>query len=180
MRRLWSSTSDRRSPRCTTLASGWSRRSHHDPQVVAEGKACERCALRVSGSTSSVRIPSNGACGIRSRAEPGASNPWSAHRSVRVCPGRSRCWAGDHPFRPSPAKPLVDGTVCGAGGNRTPVHQPVHELATTIPDIEAVAASLAGQMSTEVDHAPSFRCVSGLSRRQRSFPPSSLTSGAGL
>src|SRR5918994_1545880 len=36
----------------------------------------------------------------------------------------------------------------GAGGNRTPVRQPVDEPATTIPDYEAVAASPAGRSTT--------------------------------
>ena len=34
----------------------------------------------------------------------------------------------------------------GAGGNRTPVHQSVNGPATTIPDLEPDASSLAGQL----------------------------------
>ena len=41
-------------------------------------------------------------------------------------------------------------TSGGAGGNRTPVHQPVDEPATTVPDFEAVAASPAGRLVTSL------------------------------
>ena len=54
-------------------------------------------------------------------------NPWSAG-----------CWSvrGNPPPSSTSAKHLVDRCfrLGGAGGNRTPVHQPVNEPATTIPD----------------------------------------------
>ena len=72
----------------------------------------------------------------------------------------------------------------GAGGNRTPVHQPVDEPATTIPDSGAIAAPPAGRMTTspcdQVVRARSFPGVSRLSGRQWSFSPSSPASVAGL
>jgi hypothetical protein len=88
----------------------------------------------------------------------------------------------DDPSKSSSAKPLVDGSFGrgGAGGNRTPVRQPVDEPATTIPSFEADAASPAGRSTTEVVRARSFPSVSRLSGRQRSFPPSSPASVAGL
>jgi hypothetical protein len=48
----------------------------------------------------------------------------------------------------TPAKALVDAHLGrrGAGGNRTPVHQPVDDHATTVPDIGADAAPPAGRM----------------------------------
>ena len=42
---------------------------------------------------------------------------------------------------------LVDGTFRGAGGNRTPVHQPVNEPATTIPGIATDAVTPTGRLS---------------------------------
>ena len=63
----------------------------------------------------------------------------------------------------------------GAGGNRTPVHQPVDEPATTVPDFEAIAASPAGRLVTpRTRPSPTpglslgsavFPAVSGLSHR---------------
>ncbi len=47
----------------------------------------------------------------------------------------------------TPTFPLVDGTFRGAGGNRTPVHQPVDELATTIPGIATDAVTPTGRLS---------------------------------
>ena len=44
------------------------------------------------------------------------------------------------------AKMASDLAFCGAGGNRTPVHQSVNGPATTIPDLEPDASSLAGQL----------------------------------
>ena len=55
----------------------------------------------------------------------------------------------------------------GAGGNRTPVHQPVDEPATTIPDLEPDASSLAGQLPV-TSGGPRIVFPNG----QRSFPPS--------
>ena len=71
---------------------------------------------------------------------------------------------------------------CGAGGNRTPVHQAVTARATTIPDLEADATSPAGRMATgyPMTRGPSFRPVSGLPHRQQSLLQSSSASGAGL
>ena len=53
---------------------------------------------------------------------------------------------------------------CGAGGNRTPVHQPVSELATTIPDIDTDAVSPTGRLSDRVGPRLVFP------RSQRTFP----------
>jgi len=55
---------------------------------------------------------------------------------------RGRCWIV------ALTKPLVDAHLGrgGAGGNRTPVHQSVGGTATTIPDLEPDASSLAGQL----------------------------------
>ena len=61
--------------------------------------------------------------------------------------------------------PVDQGEHGGAGGNRTPVHQPVDEPATTVPDFEAVAASPAGRLVASSGHQrlvfpwsqPSFR-----------------------
>ena len=84
------------------------------------------------------------------------------------------------------AKVLVDGHFLrgGAGGNRTPVHQPVDEPATTIPVPGADAAPPAGRLTVSPHgaavRARSFPRVSVLSCRQRSFPPSSPASVAGL
>ena len=53
---------------------------------------------------------------------------------------------------------------------------------TTIPDFETDAVSLAGRLANRYRVAlePSFRPVTGLPRRQWSFPPSSSASVAGL
>ncbi len=60
----------------------------------------------------------------------------------------------------------------GAGGNRTPVHQPVDEPATTVPGFEAYAAPPAGRLVTSRSPTPGlslepavFPAVSGLSHR---------------
>ena len=79
-----------------------------------------------------------------------------------------------------PCTGMLLGVPGGAGGNRTPVHQPMPEPATTIPGIDADAASPAGRLSARADDALSFQRVSSLSCGQRSFPPSSSASGAGL
>ncbi len=53
------------------------------------------------------------------------------------------------PQGPRPSEwPCEKEIFSGAGGNRTPVHQPVNEPATTIPDIESHAVSPAGQLVT--------------------------------
>ena len=54
------------------------------------------------------------------------------------------------------AWPLSLGEICGAGGNRTPVHQPVNEPATTIPVLEADAASPAGRLTADGGQRPVF------------------------
>ena len=71
---------------------------------------------------------------------------------------------------------------CGAGGNRTPVHQAMSARDTTIPDFEADATSSAGRMTFgyPMVSESSFRPVIGLSRRQQSFPLSPFASVAGL
>ena len=53
-----------------------------------------------------------------------------------------------HGLPPDLQKTLVDAHFLrgGAGGNRTPVHQSVNGPATTIPDLEPDASSLAGQL----------------------------------
>ena len=62
----------------------------------------------------------------------------------------------------------------GAGGNRTPVHQPVYEPATTIPDAAPDAGALAGQLilrsTPELSRESAlFLAVSVLSRRHPSL-----------
>ena len=59
---------------------------------------------------------------------------------------------------------------CGAGGNRTPVHQAENARATTIPDFEADATSPAGRLSRLPEtttrlsvRSAVFHAVSGLS-----------------
>src|SRR5215216_3761965 len=56
----------------------------------------------------------------------------------------------------------------GAGGNRTPVHQPVDEPATTIPVPGADAAPPAGRLTVSPE-CGGPRSV--FPERQRSFPP---------
>ena len=56
----------------------------------------------------------------------------------------------------------------GAGGNRTPVHQPVNELATTIPDVATDAVTPTGRLSARGGPRSVFpEC-------QRSFSPSAV------
>ena len=56
----------------------------------------------------------------------------------------------------------------GAGGNRTPVHQPVDELATTIPDVATDAVTPTGRLSARGGPRSVFpEC-------QRSFSPSAV------
>ena len=56
----------------------------------------------------------------------------------------------------------------GAGGNRTPVHQPVDELATTIPGIATDAVTPTGRLSARGEPRSVFpEC-------QRSFSPSAV------
>jgi hypothetical protein len=56
----------------------------------------------------------------------------------------------------------------GAGGNRTPVHQPVHEPATTIPVVGTDAAPPAGRLPARGGSRSDFP------EGQRSFPPSAV------
>jgi hypothetical protein len=71
---------------------------------------------------------------------------------------------------------------CGAGENRTPVHQALNARATTIPDSLPDAGRPAGRLAVDhsAAHESSFRIVIGLSRRQQSFQLSSPASVAGL
>jgi hypothetical protein len=103
-------------------------------------------------------------------------NGWgwrSPLRDVREAPGQHalRDGRGNPPPSAKSAKHLVDRCFwrrwswgCGAGGNRTPVRQPVDEPATTIPGTEAVAASPAGRSTT-----PSGGPRSVFPERQPSF-----------
>ena len=68
-------------------------------------------------------------------------------------------------LRPFALFPLVDGTICGAGGNRTPVHQAVTARATTIPECGAHAAPPPGRLTSR--GGPRIVFPIG----QRSFPP---------
>jgi hypothetical protein len=78
-------------------------------------------------------------------------------------------------------RPVLDVSrhhISGAGGNRTPVHQPVNGPDTTIPDFKPDAGLSAGRLTFV--NARTFPEVSCLSRRQRSFSSSSPASVAGL
>lgn len=57
---------------------------------------------------------------------------------------------------------------CGAGGNRTPVHQPVNVLATTIPGIVSDAETPTGRLPDQA------RPRSVFPESQRSFSPSAV------
>ena len=113
--------------------------------------------------------------------------PCSEGLRGRITPGHPPVCTGERSLRPFWAFPLVDGTFRGAGGNRTPVHQPVNEPATTIPDIEADAASPAGRLVITRDGWPPtpglslesavFPAVSGLSHRH---PPLLLPGCGGV
>ena len=56
----------------------------------------------------------------------------------------------------------------GAGGNRTPVHQPVNELATTIPGVATDAVTPTGRLSARGGPRAVFPTS------QRSFSPSAV------
>ena len=88
-------------------------------------------------------------------------NPWSGIRLRRK---------GRRVGFPPPAKALVDAHLGrrGAGGNRTPVHQPVNERATTIPDIGTDAVPPAGRLSARGGPRAVFPTC------QRSFSPSAV------
>ncbi len=118
--------------------------------------------------TPTVRIPS---CGDRASGSlPGSesSNACLAPRFAPVCPAQPPCWTGERSFRPPPAFSLVDGSFCGAGGNRTPVHQPVNELATTIPGVATDAVTPTGRLSARGGPRSVFPVS------QRSFSPSAV------
>jgi hypothetical protein len=98
-------------------------------------------------------------------------------------PGQPHRWTGEQSLRPFGAFPLVDGSFCGAGGNRTPVHQVMNDPDTTIPALSLTQRRRrVGSTITYsvVVRESSFRIVSSLSCRQRSFSPSSSASVAGL
>jgi hypothetical protein len=88
-------------------------------------------------------------------------NPWSGIRFRR----RGRLVGF-----PPPAKALVDAHLGrrGAGGNRTPVHQPVIEPATTIPGIATDAVTPTGRLSARGGPRSVFPVS------QRSFSPSAV------
>ncbi len=77
----------------------------------------------------------------------GSSRPTTWCKSPGRCPFRAR-WS--------------------AGGNRTPVHQPVNELATTIPDVDTDAVSPTGRLSARGGPRAVFPTS------QRSFSPSAV------
>ena len=85
---------------------------------------------------------------LGSSEAPFAADGGSAPRpSDRKLPAHARrlhlqCWGESAVFLQNPCS----GHMCGAGGNRTPVHQSVNGPATTIPDLEPDASSLAGQL----------------------------------
>ncbi len=94
--------------------------------------------------------------------------------AVRVLAARTPCTAHVSVRRMEPTY------VRGAGGNRTPVQQSENGPDTTIPALRLRRCTGGSATHPKVDHESSFRIVSGLSRRQQSFLPSSLTSVAGL
>ena len=109
------------------------------------------------------------------------------HRAGRPGRGRRARAGARRTIRDQSVTTAPHSTPCdlgdrgGAGGNRTPVHQPVDEPATTVPGFGAVAAPPAGRLvAWRSPNAWSFPGVSRLSGRQWSFPPSSSASVAGL
>ena len=126
----------------------------------------------VPGATGPRRHPSD--FRPRETASPATTGPRvgrvPGHGSDPSCvrPAQQECWTGEQSFRPSPAFPLVDGTFRGAGGNRTPVHQPLNELATTIPGIATDAVTPTGRLSARGGPRAVFPTS------QRSFSPSAV------
>ena len=72
-----------------------------------------------------------------------------------------------HPGK-RPGRCPLRGVVGGAGGNRTPVHQPVIEPATTIPGIATDAVTPTGRLSARGGPRSVFPVS------QRSFSPSAV------
>jgi hypothetical protein len=64
----------------------------------------------------------------------------------------------------SPSGGILRIPRSGAGGNRTPVHQPVNELATTIPGVATDAVTPTGRLSAQGGPRSVFP------ERQQSFP----------
>ena len=75
------------------------------------------------------------------------------NRTLNAGPNCPRCLATSHG---------------GAGGNRTPVHQPVNELATTIPGVATDAVTPTGRLSARGGPRSVFPVS------QRSFSPSAV------
>ena len=97
----------------------------------------------------------------------GGSAPPSI-RSHSPCSRPSVVFAMLGGIRRLSAKPLLRDTFRGAGGNRTPVHQPVDELATTIPGVATDAVTPTGRLSARGGPRSVFpEC-------QRSFSPSAV------
>jgi hypothetical protein len=119
-------------------------------------------------AASSVRLPSSASSIPALTAGSRIGSAWPAPRLRCVCPRRFRSWTGERSLRPFGAVSLVDGIVRGAGGNRTPVHQPVNELATTIPGVDTDAVSPTGRLSARGGPRAVFPTS------QRSFSPSAV------
>ena len=80
--------------------------------------------------------------------EPGErTNAQLGQYALSKPPGQPHRWTGEQSLRPFGAFPLVDGSFCGAGGNRTPVHQAASARATTIPVISPDAGAPAGRLA---------------------------------
>jgi hypothetical protein len=94
---------------------------------------------------------------------PGPSEPRAQWRTDQAQPGGAR---PGEVFRE--CHPVIPRTPqSGAGGNRTPVHQPVNEPDTTIPDSEPDAGSPAGRLIPK-NQRPGFPGC------QSSFRPSAV------
>lgn len=112
--------------------------------------------LLASGSSATADLRSN----VRSNTPATIANISASQRTKRLVRGlRSGLWRK----RARNRKP--DG---GAGGNRTPVHQPVNELATTIPGVDTDAVPPTGRLSARGGPRAVFPTS------QRSFSPSAV------
>ena len=165
-----------------------------DERRIGPGMALRKCLPRCLST--SISVPSCTLCSNSSTTEFAYCSPFRRRpppmftdtdqalprwTGVRTSPcmtsanalvsGLTRSGPGNPPPSSKLAKHLVDGHFRrgGAGGNRTPVRQPVDEPATTIPGYEAVAASPAGR-STTASGGP--RSV--FPERQPSFRPSAV------
>ena len=157
---------------------------------LSAGRPCRRARRRVARRAGGDRRGVASVGGGSSRLLPrrprrGARRTLTSRRGSGRDLRRSAFWRRSSPRSASETAPSSRRRSSGgAAGNRTRVHQPVGGPATTIPDIEGVAPSPAGRMTTtprdEVVRARSFPGVSRLSGRQWSFPPSSPASVAGL